>query len=103
MGKLKTSTGRRTPHQFVFLPSRESFKMYEREMFLAELTHLYAIYEKLVYSLVSFPKSGMVNQMVLDMVDRFAEDMELIGNSPSDLQNYIDVSDPKSPRVSSLD
>jgi hypothetical protein len=71
--------------------------MYEREMFLAELTHLYAIYEKLVYSLVSFPKSGMVNQMVLDMVDRFAEDMELIGNSPSDLQNYIDVSDPKPP------
>ncbi|KAI8341225.1 hypothetical protein BC941DRAFT_203015 [Chlamydoabsidia padenii] len=70
---------------------QESFKMYEREMFLVELTHLYAMYEKLVYSLVSFPKSGMVNQMVLDMVDRFAEDMELTGNSSSDLHNFIEI------------
>ncbi|CAO3594625.1 unnamed protein product [Absidia cylindrospora] len=69
----------------------ESFKTYAQEMFLAELTHLYAIYEKIVYTLVSFPKSGQTNKMILEMVDRLSEDMDLLGNSPSDLKNYIEI------------
>ncbi|KAI8077855.1 uncharacterized protein BX664DRAFT_270576 [Halteromyces radiatus] len=64
---------------------------YEKEMFIVELSHLHTIYERIVYSLVSFPHSGDSNPMIYEMVDRLADDMELIDDSPVELRNYIEM------------
>jgi hypothetical protein len=52
---------------------------------------LHTIYEKLVYSLVSFPKSGQSSTLVLDFVNRLAADFELIGGSEVEKRGYVEA------------
>lgn len=52
---------------------------------------LHTIYEKLVYSLASFPKSGQNSTLVLDFVNRLAADFELMGGSEVEQRGYIET------------
>ncbi|CAO3629040.1 unnamed protein product [Mucor hiemalis] len=64
---------------------------YNHQLFSIEIIQLHTIYEKLVYSLAHFPKSGKVNTMVLDFVNRLAADFELIGGSEAEKRGYVEA------------
>ncbi|KAL9556166.1 hypothetical protein MBANPS3_001996 [Mucor bainieri] len=59
----------------------EAKRSYNHQLFSIEIMQLHTVYEKLVYALAHFPRSGQPNALVLDFVDRLAEDFELMGGS----------------------
>lgn len=61
------------------------------EMLTTEMTQLYTIYEKIIYSTVTFPRAGQTNAVILDMVDKLAEDIKLMAHSSFDLRIFVDV------------
>ncbi|KAI8062688.1 hypothetical protein BC940DRAFT_308128 [Gongronella butleri] len=71
--------------------SADDFAAYRHDMFVSEMMQLYALYEKLVYGMVSFPSAGNVNTILLDLVDRMAEDLHMIGNPAPELRNYLET------------
>jgi hypothetical protein len=52
---------------------------------------LHTVYEKLVYSIASFPKSGQSSTLVLDFVNRLAADFELVGGSEIEKRGYVEA------------
>lgn len=52
---------------------------------------LYTIYEKLVNSLVQFPKPGKPNRLMLDFIETFAADFELVGGAETEWRGFIEV------------
>ncbi|KAI9487485.1 MAG: hypothetical protein EXX96DRAFT_471390 [Benjaminiella poitrasii] len=56
-----------------------------------EIMQLHTVYEKLVYSLVHFPRAGQLNALVLDFVNRLAEDFEIVGGSESEMRGFVEV------------
>ncbi|CAO3612181.1 unnamed protein product [Cunninghamella blakesleeana] len=71
--------------------SSEAYKIYSTEMLITEMTQLYTIYEKIIYSTVSFPRAGQTNDVILDMVDKIAEDIKLMADSSFDLRIFVDI------------
>ncbi|ORX48244.1 hypothetical protein DM01DRAFT_1338707 [Hesseltinella vesiculosa] len=71
--------------------SPAEYEAYKQDMFVSEMTQLYSVYEKLVYGLVSFPSAGQTNVVLLDLVDRMAEDLEMIGNPPTELRSFLET------------
>lgn len=70
-----------------------------RHMFIIEQSQLHTIYEKMLYLDVPLPKAGQVNQPVLDFVDQFASDFELMGTSAHDLRGFVEALDRASQRT----
>ncbi|KAI8340377.1 hypothetical protein EDC96DRAFT_449880 [Choanephora cucurbitarum] len=56
-----------------------------------EVIQLYTIYEKLVYTLTQFPRSGESSSLVLNFVNRFAKDFALIGGSETEKRGYLEA------------
>lgn len=71
----------------------------EKQMFIIEQSQLHTIYEKMLYLDVPLPKAGQVNERVLDFVDQFASDFELIGTSAHDLRGFVEALDRASQRT----
>ncbi|KAI9480344.1 MAG: hypothetical protein EXX96DRAFT_562241 [Benjaminiella poitrasii] len=65
----------------------------ERQMFIVEQTQLHTIYEKMLYTVTPLPKAGQVNTHVLEFIDQFAKDFELIGTTAYDLRGFVEVLD----------
>ncbi|KAF1801193.1 hypothetical protein FB192DRAFT_1384584 [Mucor lusitanicus] len=70
-----------------------------RQMFIIEQSQLHTIYEKMLYLDVPLPKAGQVNQRVLDFVDQFASDFELMGTTAHDLRGFVEALDRASQRT----
>ncbi|CEI87832.1 hypothetical protein RMCBS344292_02240 [Rhizopus microsporus] len=64
-----------------------------RQSFIAELSQLHAIYEKMLYMQVPMPRAGQVNQPVLDFVNQLMADFELMGTTTQDLRGLREVLD----------
>ncbi|KAG0194864.1 hypothetical protein DFQ28_002939 [Apophysomyces sp. BC1034] len=75
------------------LTERYSESSVEWQMFVKEITQLYAIYEKMLYALSPFPRAGQSNVLLLDFVDQLAADFELIGATGQDLRGFIETLD----------
>ncbi|KAI8090162.1 uncharacterized protein B0P05DRAFT_464519 [Gilbertella persicaria] len=71
----------------------------ERQFFIMEQSQLHTIYEKMLYLDVPLPRAGQVNSHVLDFVDQFASDFELIGTTAHDLRGFVEVLDRASQRT----
>ncbi|EPB92511.1 hypothetical protein HMPREF1544_00524 [Mucor circinelloides 1006PhL] len=70
-----------------------------RQMFIIEQSQLHTIYEKMLYLDVPLPRAGQVNQRVLDFVNQFANDFELMGTSAHDLRGFVEALDRASQRT----
>jgi hypothetical protein len=71
----------------------------EQQCFIVEQSQLHTIYEKMLYLEVPLPKAGQVNRPVLDFIDQFASDFELIGTTAYDLRGFVEVLDRASQRT----
>lgn len=71
----------------------------ERQIFIVEQSQLHTIYEKMLYLEVPLPRAGEVNTPVLDFVDQFASDFELIGSTAHDLRGFVEALDRASQRT----
>ncbi|KAI7888918.1 uncharacterized protein EV154DRAFT_539120 [Mucor mucedo] len=71
----------------------------ERQIFIVEQSQLHTIYEKMLYLEVPLPRAGEVNTRVLDFVDQFASDFELIGTTSYDLRGFVEALDRASQRT----
>ncbi|KAK4513383.1 uncharacterized protein ATC70_005381 [Mucor velutinosus] len=69
----------------------EAKREYDHQLFSIEIMQLHTIYEKLVYSLAHFPRSGQPNALVLDFVNRLAEDFELVGGTETEKRGYVEA------------
>ncbi|KAI9025826.1 hypothetical protein CLU79DRAFT_699198, partial [Phycomyces nitens] len=65
----------------------------ERQLFAIEVSSLHILYEKMLYTGMSFPRSGEVNMPVLEYVDQLAEDFKLIGGSSIEFRAFIEALD----------
>lgn len=72
---------------------------FERQIFIVEQSQLHTIYEKMLYLEVPLPRAGEVNTRVLDFVDQFASDFELIGTTAHDLRGFVEALDRASQRT----
>ncbi|GAA5816925.1 hypothetical protein MFLAVUS_010460 [Mucor flavus] len=81
------------------LPEGETDPQLERQIFIVEQSQLHTIYEKMLYLQVPLPKAGEVNTRVLDFVDQFANDFELIGTTAHDLRGFVEALDRASQRT----
>ncbi|KAI8085700.1 hypothetical protein BDF21DRAFT_437777 [Thamnidium elegans] len=81
------------------LPEGETDPQLERQIFIVEQSQLHTIYEKMLYLQVPLPKAGEVNTRVLDFVDQFASDFELIGTTAHDLRGFVEALDRASQRT----
>lgn len=70
-----------------------------RQIFIVEQSQLHTIYEKMLYLEVPLPRAGEVNTRVLDFVDQFANDFELIGTTAHDLRGFVEALDRASQRT----
>jgi hypothetical protein len=52
---------------------------------------LHTIYEKLVYSVTHFPRSGQTNTVILDFVNQLAADFQLIFSSETEKRGYVEA------------
>lgn len=52
---------------------------------------LHTVYEKLVYAIAHFPKSGQMNSLVLDFVDQLASDFTLVGGTETEKRGYVEA------------
>lgn len=52
---------------------------------------LHTVYEKLVYSITYFPKSGQMNALVLDFIDQLASDFALVGGTETEKRGYVEA------------
>lgn len=52
---------------------------------------LHTVYERLVYSLTHFPRSGQMNSLVLDFVDRLASDFSLVGGTETEKRGFVEA------------
>ncbi|KAI7902144.1 uncharacterized protein BX663DRAFT_511869 [Cokeromyces recurvatus] len=71
----------------------------ERHMFIREQSQLHTIYERMLYTVTPLPKAGQVNTLVLDFIDQFAKDFELISTTAYDLRGFVEVLDRASQRT----
>ncbi|CAO3656012.1 unnamed protein product [Mucor fragilis] len=69
----------------------EAKRGYDHQLFSIEIMQLHTVYEKLVYSLAHFPRSGQPNALVLDFVDRLAQDFELVGGTETEKRGYVEA------------
>lgn len=65
----------------------------EQQFFIVEQSQLHTIYEKMLHTESPLPKAGQVNTRLLDFVNQFAHDFELIGTTAYDLRGFIEVLD----------
>ncbi|KAI7864851.1 hypothetical protein BDF14DRAFT_1731500 [Spinellus fusiger] len=65
----------------------------ERQMFVAEISALHLMYEKMLYTDLPFPRAGQVSTQVLDYVDQLASDIELISGSYYEIKGLIEALD----------
>jgi hypothetical protein len=70
-----------------------------RQFFIIEQSQLHTLYEKMLYQEVPLPRAGQVNTHVLDFVDQFASDFELIGTTAHDLRGFVEALDRASQRT----
>ncbi|CEP11254.1 hypothetical protein [Parasitella parasitica] len=70
---------------------KQCSEAYDHQLFSIEILQLHTIYEKLVYSLVHFPRSGQMNTLVIDFVDSLAEDFEMVGGSETEKRGYVEA------------
>lgn len=70
-----------------------------RQFFVVEQSQLHTLYEKMLYLEVPLPRAGQVNTLVLDFVDQFASDFELIGTTAHDLRGFVEALDRASQRT----
>ncbi|KAI8643027.1 hypothetical protein BD408DRAFT_415460 [Parasitella parasitica] len=66
-------------------------RAYDHQLFSIEVMQLHTVYEKLVYSLAHFPRSGQMNTLVLDFVNSLAEDFEIVGGSETEKRGYVEA------------
>ncbi|KAI7906808.1 uncharacterized protein BX663DRAFT_548947 [Cokeromyces recurvatus] len=66
-------------------------RIFDHQSFSIEIMQLHTTYEKLVYAIAYFPRSGQLNSLVLDFVNRLAEDLEIVGSSESEIRGFIEV------------
>lgn len=64
---------------------------YDHQLFSIEIMQLYTVYEKLINNLVQFPKPGKPNRLMLDFINKFAADFELVEGSETEWRGFIDV------------
>ncbi|KAI8081235.1 hypothetical protein BDF21DRAFT_452085 [Thamnidium elegans] len=64
---------------------------YNHQLFSIEIMQLHTVYERLVYAITQFPKSGQVNTLVIDFIDRFAKDFELVGGTEAEKRGFVEV------------
>ncbi|KAL9548882.1 hypothetical protein PS6_006365 [Mucor atramentarius] len=69
----------------------EAKRAYNHQLFSIEIMQLHTVYEKLVYSITHFPRSGQTNALVLDFVDRLAEDFAIVGGSETEKRGYVEA------------
>lgn len=81
------------------IPEGEDDEQLERQIFIVEQSQLHTIYEKMLYLQVPLPRAGEVNTRVLDFVDQFANDFELIGTTAHDLRGFVEALDRASQRT----
>ncbi|KAI8975947.1 hypothetical protein BDB01DRAFT_844608 [Pilobolus umbonatus] len=70
-----------------------------KQYFITEQSELHTLYERLLYMSTPFSKAGQVNTHVLDFVNQFAIDFELIGSTAHDLRGFVEVLDRASERT----
>lgn len=71
----------------------------KRQTFIVEQSQLHTIYEKMLYLETPLPRAGEVNTRVLEFVDQFASDFELIGTTAQDLRGFVEALDRASQRT----
>ncbi|KAI8380198.1 hypothetical protein BD560DRAFT_7187 [Blakeslea trispora] len=87
VGFAETEEGKRMDEvEFV-----EADRAYNHQLFSIEVIQLYTVYEKLVYTLTQFPRSGESSSLVLDFVNRFARDFALVGGSETEKRGYLEA------------
>lgn len=64
-----------------------------QQYFIAEQSNLHTIYEKMLHTESPLPQAGQVNTRVLDFVNQFANDFELLGTTAYDLRGFVEVLD----------
>ncbi|KAG2206740.1 hypothetical protein INT47_003682 [Mucor saturninus] len=69
----------------------EACQAYHHQLFSIEIMQLHTVYEKLVYSIAHFPKSGQMNALVLDFVDQLAADFALVGGTETEKRGYVEA------------
>jgi hypothetical protein len=52
---------------------------------------LHTVYEKLVYSITQFPKSGQTNSLVLEFVNCLASDFEVVGGTEAEKRGFVEA------------
>lgn len=86
LGSLTKLIRKQNRDQFI-----DAQRAYNHQLFSIEIMQLHTVYEKLVYSLAHFPRSGQTNALVLDFVDRLAEDFEIVGGSETEKRGYVEA------------
>ncbi|KAI8076712.1 uncharacterized protein B0P05DRAFT_545559 [Gilbertella persicaria] len=66
-------------------------RMHIHQLFSIEVIQLHTVYEKLVYTIVQFPRSGESSSLVVRFVNKLAEDFALVGGSETEKRGYLEA------------
>ncbi|KAI9273524.1 hypothetical protein EDC94DRAFT_511181 [Helicostylum pulchrum] len=64
---------------------------YNHQLFSIEIMQLHTIYEKLIYAITKFPKSGQLHTLIIDFIERFANDFDLVGGTEAEKRGFVEV------------
>jgi hypothetical protein len=87
------------PASILQTEEEQDYHQRHRQFFIVEQSQLHTLYEKMLYQEVPLPRAGQVNSRVLDFVDQFASDFELIGTTAHDLRGFVEALDRASQRT----